>query len=54
MEDDILASLHDPLAMSREYALLGNYDTSLIYFEQVNRSLSSYIATVSDPAKKNR
>ncbi len=53
-ETKILESLHNPFTIAREYALLGNYDTSLIYFDSAVKQLSTYIATVVDPTKRAR
>ena len=52
LNNKILLSLHDPLAMSREYALLGNYDTALIHFDSVMKLLGQYIATLSSDSSK--
>ena len=42
------------LTMSREYALLGAYDTSLIYFDAVMKQMDQYIGTLHEPDKRKR
>lgn len=36
--------LPDALKTAREYALLGNYDTALVYFQQVFAQIDQYVA----------
>lgn len=39
---EIIQSLPDNLQMSREYALLGNYDTALVYFDGAISQIQQY------------
>ena len=38
-----ISGLGELLQISREYALLGNYSTSLTYYDGFNAQLSSYL-----------
>ena len=40
--------------MAREYALLGNYDTSLVYFQGVLQQIQKYIVGIVDPVRKQK
>ena len=40
--------------MAREYALLGNYDTSLVYFQGLLQQIQKYIAGIIDPVRKQK
>lgn len=40
--------------MSREYALLGNYDTALIYFDGVVKQIQQHAYSLSDEREKLR
>ena len=39
----------DQMKMSREHALLGNYDASLVYFDGVVAQIQQYLRTADDP-----
>lgn len=47
-----LRNLSSELQISRECALLGNYDSSLLYFESVLNTIQSHIKTLNDPLLK--
>ena len=40
--------------MAREYALLGNYDTSLVYFQGALQQIQKYIGGIGDPVRKQK
>jgi len=48
------ASISRDLQISRECALLGNYDTSLVYFDGVLQKIQIYIKSIHDPYSKER
>jgi katanin p60 ATPase-containing subunit A1 len=47
-----LSNVSSELQISRECALLGNYDSSLLYFESVLNTIQSHIKSLSDPLLK--
>ncbi len=47
-----LSNLSTELQISRECALLGNYDSSLLYFESVLNTIHQHAKTVTDPDVK--
>lgn len=47
-----LTNLSSELQISRECALLGNYDSSLLYFESVLNTIQSHIKSLTDPLLK--
>jgi len=40
--------------LGRESALLGNYDTSQIYYQAVLQSIQKLLATTNDPSRKQK
>ena len=38
--------------LAREYALLGNYETSLVYYQGVLQQVAKLLSTVRDPSRK--
>ncbi|KAL2631198.1 hypothetical protein R1flu_015884 [Riccia fluitans] len=44
-----LAGLVEHLTLAREYALLGNYDTALIFFDGVIAQINKHLSSVEDP-----
>ncbi|XP_015788050.1 katanin p60 ATPase-containing subunit A-like 1 [Tetranychus urticae] len=40
--------------MGREFALLGNYETSLVYYQGVVQQIHRLLQTISDPIRKER
>ncbi|KAH9560340.1 hypothetical protein CY35_06G100600 [Sphagnum magellanicum] len=45
----LLAGIGEHLTLAREYALLGNYDTALIFFDGVLAQINKHIRRVDDP-----
>lgn len=41
-----LIGLEEHLTLAREYALLGNYDSALIFFEGVHAQINKYVITL--------
>jgi len=48
------SNISNELQISRECALLGNYDTSLVYFDGVLQKIQIYIKSIHDPYIKER
>jgi katanin p60 ATPase-containing subunit A1 len=44
----------DNVKMAREYALLGNYDTALVYFQGVLQQIQKHIVGIVDPVRKQK
>ncbi len=40
--------------MGREYALLGNYETALVYYQGVLQQIQKLLITISDPSRKTK
>ncbi|EDO47200.1 predicted protein [Nematostella vectensis] len=40
--------------MGREYALLGNYDTALVYYQGVLQQILKLVSQIKDPARKQK
>lgn len=49
-----LAEICDYAKRAREYALLGNYDSSVVYYEGVIQQIHKHCQTLRDPAVKVR
>ena len=49
-----MSTIMSELQISRECALLGNYDTSLLYFESVLNNLHHFIKTVEKEDLKDQ
>ncbi|KAJ3021943.1 Katanin p60 ATPase-containing subunit A-like 1 [Thoreauomyces humboldtii] len=49
-----MQQLPTELQIARECALLGNYDTALLYFESILQTIQQYAKTVDDPALRDR
>lgn len=45
-----LAEICENAKMAREYALLGNYDTSLVYYQGVIQQIQKHIQQLKDDA----
>ena len=45
----VVSAVSDQMQMSREYALLGNYDAALVYFDGVIAQVHGYLSTLHDP-----
>ena len=44
-----LSGMESAMKMSREHALLGNYEASLVYFDGVIAQIQQHLRTVDDP-----
>ena len=40
--------------MGREYALLGNYDTSLVYYQGVLQQIQKLLMSIREPERKHQ
>lgn len=40
--------------MGREYALLGNYDTALVYYQGVIQQIQKLVVQIKEPARKQK
>lgn len=47
-----LAEICDNAKKGREYALLGNYDSSIVYYQGVIQQIHKHCQTLRDPALK--
>lgn len=47
-----LAEICDNAKKAREYALLGNYDTSAVYYQGVLQQIHKHCQSLRDPALK--
>ena len=50
MKEMSLAEICENAKMAREYALLGNYDTSLVYYQGVIQQIQKHIQQLKDDA----
>lgn len=44
----------DNTKMGREYALLGNYDTALVYYQGVVQQIQKFVTQIKDPVRKQK
>lgn len=49
-----MEEIAENVKMAREYALLGNYVTSLVYFQGVLQQIQKYITRIVDPVRKQK
>lgn len=49
-----LPDICDNAKKGREYALLGNYDSSVVYYQGVIQQIHKHCTTLRDPALKVR
>lgn len=49
-----LAEICDNAKKGREYALLGNYDSSMVYYQGVLQQIQRHCQAVRDPAVRGR
>ncbi|XP_072333065.1 katanin p60 ATPase-containing subunit A-like 1 isoform X2 [Scyliorhinus torazame] len=49
-----LAEIYDNVKKGREYALLGNYDSSMVYYQGVIQQIQKHSQSIRDPALKVR
>eukprot|EP00003_Mantamonas_plastica_P029329 TRINITY_DN691_c0_g1_i1.p1 TRINITY_DN691_c0_g1~~TRINITY_DN691_c0_g1_i1.p1 ORF type:complete len:519 (+),score=181.58 TRINITY_DN691_c0_g1_i1:60-1559(+) len=50
----IVQGVCDSLKLAREHVLLGQYDTSLVYFDGVMDQIQQYLRTVKDPSIRRK
>ncbi|KAI8482887.1 katanin p60 ATPase-containing subunit A1-like [Branchiostoma floridae x Branchiostoma belcheri] len=48
------AEICENCKMGREYALLGNYDTSLVYYQGVLQQIQKLLVSIKEPARKHK
>ncbi|XP_077976952.1 katanin p60 ATPase-containing subunit A1-like isoform X1 [Glandiceps talaboti] len=49
-----LSEISENTKMGREYALLGNYETSQVYYQGVLQQIQKQIVSIKDPARKQK
>lgn len=49
-----LAEICDNAKKGREYALLGNYDSSMVYYQGVIQQIQRHCQSIRDPAIKGK
>ena len=49
-----VSEICDNTKMGREYALLGNYDTALVYYQGVVQQIQKLIMQIKDPVRKQK
>ncbi|KAG9508974.1 Katanin p60 ATPase-containing subunit A-like 1, partial [Fragariocoptes setiger] len=49
-----ISEIRENTKMGRELALLGNYETSLVYYQGVVQQIHSLIRTINDPLRKDQ
>ncbi|XP_013383479.1 katanin p60 ATPase-containing subunit A1-like [Lingula anatina] len=49
-----VAEICENTKMGREYALLGNYDTSLVYYQGVIQQIQKLLTSIKDPTRKQK
>jgi katanin p60 ATPase-containing subunit A1 len=49
-----VSEICDNTKMGREYALLGNYDTALVYYQGVVQQIQKLIIQIKDPVRKQK
>lgn len=46
-----LSDIIENTKLGREFALLGNYESSLVYYQSVLQQISRLISSISDPIR---
>ena len=54
MASNSLADILENAQMGRENALLGNYDTAVVYYQGVLQQIQKQMIQISDPYKKQK
>ena len=54
MASNTLADILENAQMGRENALLGNYDTAVVYYQGVLQQIQKQMVRISDPYKKQK
>ena len=49
-----VADICENTKMGREFALLGNYETALVYYQGVVQQIHRLLQSVNDPMRKER
>ena len=49
-----MQEIHENTKMAREYALLGNYETSQVYYQGVLQQVQKLLRTIDDPSRKQK
>jgi len=49
-----MQEIHENTKMAREYALLGNYETSLVYYQGVLQQIQKLLTTITEPTRKQK
>ena len=49
-----MAEICENTKMGREYALLGNYETSLVYYQGVLQQIQKMLTTIKEPTRKQK
>ena len=49
-----MAEICENTKMGREHSLLGNYDTSLVYYQGVLQQIQKLLLTIKDPGRKQK
>ncbi|XP_021366779.1 katanin p60 ATPase-containing subunit A1-like [Mizuhopecten yessoensis] len=49
-----LSEVNECIKMGRENALLGNYDTSLVYYQGLQQQIQRLISSIKDPTRKRK
>lgn len=49
-----VAEICENTKMGREFALLGNYETSLVYYQGVVQQIHRLLQSVNDPMRRER
>ena len=49
-----VAEICENTKMGREYALLGNYDTALVYYQGVIQQIQKMMVQMKDPARRQK
>ncbi|XP_078069466.1 katanin p60 ATPase-containing subunit A1-like isoform X1 [Mustelus asterias] len=49
-----LLEISENVKLGREYALLGNYDSALVYYQGVIEQIQKYLSSVRDPSYKQK
>jgi len=50
----LLSDIQENIKSARESALLGSYDTSLVYYQGAAQQVQKHLSTITDPARKQK
>lgn len=54
MAGNVSSEIYQHAKEARDFALVGNYDHALLYYDNVLKMLDNMIATLHDPARKTK